>query len=160
MQSIITGILIGGFFMIGMVITGHGEFAVGLAHALQMIAGEQKSLRIVPFKESEPIETLDHNITAAISELLDETDGVVVFSDLLGGSPFKSAMVAAAPHANVEVVCGTNLPMLIEIAMFREFAPDALSVVTQSITAGKEAVQHIVLNTTTQSDNIKDEDGI
>lgn len=145
--------------MIGIVLTGHGEFAVGLAHALEMIAGPQHSFRVVPFRESDPMEALEANMSAAIKEVRAETDGVVVFSDLLGGSPFKAAMIAAAEVEDVEVVVGTNLPMLIEIAIARQFFDNPLEVVQQSLAAGHDGLQHVVMPTATQED-VDDEDGI
>lgn len=147
--------------MIGMILTGHGEFAVGVGHALEMIAGKQAAFRVVPFRESDPMETLETNMKQALAELLAETDGVVIFADLLGGSPFKAAMVAAAGHDNVEVVVGTNLPMLIEIAIAREFAQTPVEVVNSSVAAGKDGVQHAVLRLAAhQNDVDEDEDGI
>lgn len=148
--------------MIGIILTGHGEFAPGLAHALQMIAGPQKAFKVVAFKEEEPMEALEASISAAMTELLAETKGVVVFSDLLGGSPFKAAMVAGNDYDNVEVVCGTNLPMLIEIAILREFVETPMDVVNQSLAAGKDAIQHVQLtmNANQDQDEYEDEDGI
>ena len=75
--------------MIGLILTGHGEFAVGVGHALEMIAGKQTAYKVVPFLESDPIETLENNLRDAMKELQEETEGIVVFADLLGGSPFK-----------------------------------------------------------------------
>ena len=140
--------------MIGLILTGHGEFAVGVGHALEMIAGKQTAYKVVPFLESDPIETLENNLRDAMKELQEETEGIVVFADLLGGSPFKSAMVASMDFDNVEVVVG---PMLIEIAMLREFASSAQDVVTQSLTAGREAIQQVSLPT--PQDKVVEEDG-
>ena len=84
----------------------------------------------------------------------------MVYADLLGGSPFKAAMMDSVAFENVEVVVGTNLPMLIEIAMFRGFASDAKAVVTQSLSAGKEGIQHVVLPTKVEQTIDEDEDGI
>ena len=122
-----------------------------------MIAGKQTAYKVVPFLESDPIETLENNLRDAMKELQEETEGIVVFADLLGGSPFKSAMVASMDFDNVEVVVGTNLPMLIEIAMLREFASSAQDVVTQSLTAGREAIQQVSLPT--PQDKVVEEDG-
>ena len=80
--------------MIGLILTGHGEYAVGVGHALEMIAGKQEAFKVVPFRESEPMETLENNLRAAMEELQGSTEGIVVYADLLGGSPFKAAMVA------------------------------------------------------------------
>ena len=148
--------------MIGLILTGHGQFAVGVGQALEMIAGKQAAYRVVPFLESEPMEALENNLRNAMAELQEETEGIVVFADLLGGSPFKAAMLASVDFENVEVVVGTNLPMLIEIAMLREFAASAQDVVTQSLLAGKEAIQQVNLPTIQHNDidEFDDEDGI
>ena len=106
------------------------------------------------------METLEQNMRTAMEELQETTEGIVVYADLLGGSPFKAAMMASVAFENVEVVVGTNLPMLIEIAMFREFANDAKAVVTQSLNAGKEGIQHVVLPTNVEQTIDEDEDGI
>lgn len=132
--------------MIGCVITGHGEFAPGLLKALQMIAGPQEKLEIVAFKEGEPLKEYETQVREAIANTLEETEGVVVFSDLLGGTPFRTAMLAAADFKNVEVVTGANLPMLIEISMLRMFETDAVNLATRAIEIGKEGVQHIRLS--------------
>ena len=68
-----------------------------------------------PFLLLKPV--LQHTpetLSATISDLLDTTDGVLVFCDLLGGTPFNQAMIIAQSYSNVEVVTGTNLPMLLE----------------------------------------------
>ena len=146
--------------MIGLILTGHGQFAVGVGQALEMIAGKQAAFKVVPFLESDPMDALETNLRNAMAELQQETEGIVVFADLLGGSPFKAAMLASVDFENVEVVVGTNLPMLIEIAMLREFASSAQDVVTQSLLAGKNAIQHVSLPRIQQNDIDEDEDGI
>ena len=52
----------------------------------------------------------------------EECEGVLVFCDLLGGTPFNQSMLISQDVDNVEVVAGTNLPMLIELVMTRSFA--------------------------------------
>ena len=71
--------------MVGCVLTGHGTFANGLADALKMIAGEQEAFVPVPFIEAGAA-TYPETLAATISDLLDTTDGVLVFCDLLGGT--------------------------------------------------------------------------
>ena len=43
--------------------------------------------------ESDPMDALENNLRNAMAELQEETEGIVVFADLLGGSPFKAAML-------------------------------------------------------------------
>ena len=87
--------------MVGCVLTGHGTFANGLADALKMIAGEQEAFVPVPFIEAGAA-TYPETLSATISDLLDTTDGVLVFCDLLGGTPFNQAMIIAQSYSNVQ----------------------------------------------------------
>ena len=53
-----------------------------------------------------------------IKRNLKETNGkVYIFTDLLGGTPFKVSSELALENSNIEVLCGTNLPMLVEASM-------------------------------------------
>ena len=47
--------------MIGLILTGHGEYAIGVGHALEMIAGKQEAFKVVPFRESEPMDEICNN---------------------------------------------------------------------------------------------------
>ena len=43
-----------------LILTGHGQFAVGVGQALEMIAGKQAAYRVVPFLESDPMDALEN----------------------------------------------------------------------------------------------------
>ena len=71
-----------------------------------------------------------------------DTEGVIVFSDLLGGTPFRTAMVIASAFDNVEVLTGSNLPMLIEVGLSRKFESDVKALASQAVNTGKEGIQN------------------
>ena len=100
--------------MIGLIVTGHGHFADGIHTSAQMIAGESEYVRYINFEEGMTIEQLADKLNAAYDELL-SCDGVVVLADLPGGSPFKTAVECkfARPEQKIEVIAGTNLPMIV-----------------------------------------------
>jgi PTS system mannose-specific IIA component len=50
---------------------------------------------------------------------VDEGDGVVVLTDMFGGTPSNLA-ISIMDKAPVEVIAGVNLPMLIKLASLRE----------------------------------------
>ena len=77
--------------MIGLVVTGHGHFADGIHTSAQMIAGENEYVRYINFEEGMTPEQLAEKFNAAFDEFR-TCDGVVVLSDLPGGSPFKTAV--------------------------------------------------------------------
>ena len=147
--------------MIGFILTGHGEFAPGLASALELVAGRQEGFKVVPFDVDKAADypELIHSEIAAMRE---QTDGVVVFCDLLGGTPFNQAMMAAATTPGVEVVTGTNLPMLLETLSTR--MPDSTvdELVECALAAGKMGVDHKKLEVADDSDDdpFGEEDGL
>lgn len=132
--------------MIGFILTGHGEFAPGLASALELVAGQQEAFRVVPF-EVEKAAEYPELIHEEIRALREETDGVLVFVDLLGGTPFNQAMMATQAVSDVSVVTGTNLPMLIETLFTRNSDPTATldSLTAGAIEAGQAGVATRVL---------------
>lgn len=107
--------------MIGLLVTGHGNFGSGLTSSLNLIAGEQEHYQFVDFTKE--VDELREDLTNAMDALKD-CEGILVLSDLVGGSPFKTAVEVGFPRGNVEVVGGTNLPMLVEISMTRKFMSD------------------------------------
>ena len=101
--------------MVGLLITGHGHFATGLGSSLRLITGNTENIEYVDFEADHSTETLAHNLNQAFDKLKN-CDGVLVLSDLAGGSPFKTAVECkfARPEQAIEVIAGSNLPMLIE----------------------------------------------
>lgn len=111
--------------MLGFVVTGHGSFAPGLASAISMVAGEQPEFEVVPFDDASAA-TYGDELHGVINEMALRTSGVVVFADLLGGTPFNQAMLVSQEVPGMRVVAGTNLPMLIE-TLFMRNANDAMT---------------------------------
>ena len=107
--------------MIGLLITGHGHFATGLGSSLKLITGNTENIVYVDFEADHSTETLTENLNKGFDELKG-CDGVLVLSDLAGGSPFKCAVECkfARPEQAIEVIAGSNLPMLIEAANLRD----------------------------------------
>lgn len=127
--------------MIGFILTGHGDFSVGLKSAIDMVAGDQPEFEIVPFEGSQAA-TYGDTLRDAISAMRTECDGVLVFVDLLGGTPFNQAMMIANDIENVEVVTGTNLPMLIELLLTRSGAASLEDLAAQAVAVGQTGIVH------------------
>ena len=125
--------------MIGLIVTGHGNFATGLTSSLKLIAGEPKDYVAVDFLEEYSVDDLERELTKALDELKD-CDGILVLSDLGGGSPFKTAVMCGYPRGNVEVIAGTNLPMLIEVNMGRQFVEELDTLTNMALNTGKDQV--------------------
>ena len=144
--------------MVGLLITGHGHFATGLGSSLKLITGNTENIVYVDFEADHSTDTLTENINKGLGELKD-CDGVLVLSDLAGGSPFKSAVECkvARPDQAIEVLAGSNLPMLIEGSMAMAAFDSPLDMAQSLIETGKEYIVRFEL--TAHEDNAE-EDGI
>lgn len=144
--------------MIGLVVTGHGHFADGLHTSAKMIAGDSEYIKYVNFEDGMSTETLAEKLNAAYAEL-SSCDGIVVLSDLPGGSPFKTAVECkyAHPEMKIEVLAGTNLPMIITAVTMIEFETDPQALADELILEAKDSIVRFELVERAEED---DEDGI
>ena len=144
--------------MIGLVVTGHGHFADGLHTSAKMIAGENELVKYVNFEDGMSPETLAEKLNEAYNEFA-HCDGIVVLSDLPGGSPFKTAVECAMGHPDkkIEVLAGTNLPMIVTGVTMVDFEEDAAAMAEELLTTGKEFMVRFQL---TEREEVEEEDGI
>ena len=147
--------------MIGFILTGHGEFSCGIKSALDMVAGDQPAFQIVPFEGSQAA-TYGDDLRAAISAMRAECEeGVIVFVDLLGGTPFNQSMMIASDIDKLEIVTGANLPMIIELLFARAGATDVTALADQAVQVGQDAICRKSLAAVMgEASDALDEDGI
>ena len=145
--------------MIGIVVTGHGLFAEGMHSSAVMIAGENEHIKYVCFKEDMGLEGLAEKLNAAYAELSD-CDGIVVLSDLPGGSPFRTAVESSMsfPDKNIVVLSGTNLPMIITAATMASFETDSNAMAEELLFEGKDNVVRFAMAEREEAE--EEEDGI
>lgn len=104
--------------MVGIIVVGHGEFAKGLSSAVEIIAGRQDEYLNLSFSYGMTPEQLKAEIKDAIEHLNTER-GVLIFTDLMGGTPFKESVEVSLQYDNVKVITGTNTAMLLEAVLMR-----------------------------------------
>ncbi|WP_296762117.1 PTS fructose transporter subunit IIA [Sediminimonas sp.] len=106
--------------MIGIVIVAHGRLAREYLAAIEHVIGPQSGIRAVAIEA-------DHNRAQKQAEIceaadqVDQGDGVVVVTDMFGGSPSNLSLLACRPEGR-RVLYGANLPMLIKLAKSRHMA--------------------------------------
>ena len=125
--------------MIGLLVTGHANFGTGITSSVNLIAGEQEAYQAVDFLPTYSTEDLTREITKALDELK-ECEGVIIFTDLMGGTPFNVSAQIGHGKDNIRIVAGTNLPMLVEIVMSRKFMDNLDELVDSVLETGKEQV--------------------
>lgn len=122
------------------ILTGHGPFAEGLSGAAKMVGGVNPILDVVPFLDDEA-SIFGERLRSRIREAgIASPDGAVVFCDLIGGTPFNQAMLEATSFDNIEVVAGTNLPMLLECLLTYSLGDSAQDVARKAVDAGRSGV--------------------
>jgi len=104
--------------MIGMVLVTHGRLAEELIAALEHVVGPQSNVTAVCIGPDDDMEQRRAEILESVSKA-DEGDGVVLLTDMFGGTPSNLA-ISVMEKANVEVLAGVNLPMLIKLASVRK----------------------------------------
>lgn len=97
------------------IITGHGKFASGIKSSLDLILGDYNFLKIVDFTEEKTPRDLKQEIQFLVNE--NTQAKTYIFTDLAGGTPFKVSSELKLENKNIEVFCGTNLPMVVESTM-------------------------------------------
>ena len=125
--------------MIGLVVTGHANFGSGMTSSVNLIAGEQEAYQYVDFLPTYSTEDLAAELNKALDALKD-CEGVIIFTDLMGGTPFNTAAQLGRDRENVRILAGTNLPMLVEVVMSRKFMDDLDGLVDSLLQTGKEQV--------------------
>jgi PTS system mannose-specific IIA component len=107
--------------MLGVVVVTHGQLATELLNAAETIVGDLLGFAAISIGWHEDVEQAREEIGQAISRL-ETGDGVIVLTDMFGGTPSNLAM-SLLEEGRVEVVTGVNLPMLIKLANLRETVP-------------------------------------
>jgi PTS system mannose-specific IIA component len=107
--------------MIGLVIVTHGGLATEFRAALEHVVGAQKQLETVSIGPEDDMEMRRSDILDAVKRV-DTGSGVVLLTDMFGGTP-SNLSISVMDDANVEVIAGVNLPMLIRLAGVRGEAP-------------------------------------
>jgi len=100
--------------MVGIVVVTHGQLAAELLNATETIVGEIPRFTAVSLGwHDETADARDAIATAVAS--VQQGDGVLLLTDMFGGTPSKLAMTFLGQD-DVEVLTGVNLPMLISLA--------------------------------------------
>ena len=106
--------------MVGVVVVTHGQLATELVNAAETIVGDLPRFAAVSIGWHDAVELAREEIAQAVARV-DSGTGVIVLTDMFGGTPSNLAITFLA-EGRVEVVTGVNLPMLLKLAGTREVA--------------------------------------
>ena len=103
--------------MIGLVIVAHGGLATELLAATEHVVGPQPGAHAIPVLPEADLPELQERILQAVEEV-DVGSGVILITDMFGGTPSNLAM-SAMTRPDVDVIYGANLPLLVKLAKSR-----------------------------------------
>jgi PTS system mannose-specific IIA component len=124
--------------MIGVVVVTHGQLATELVNAAETIVGDLPQFTAVSIGWHDDTQDAREEIAQAIARVGAQAQGVLILTDMFGGTPANLAMTFLAGN-QVEVITGVNLPMLIKIANTRELS-DLLAMARELREHGRNAI--------------------
>jgi PTS system ascorbate-specific IIA component len=126
--------------LIGILIIAHGTLGESLIHCASHVLNKRPARlrQLGVTAQDDPLLLLPH--ARALVKELDTGDGVLILSDIYGGSPSNIAAKLVVP-GRVEGVAGVSLPMLIRALTYRE-RPLA-TLVVKAVSGGCEGVVRI-----------------
>ena len=122
--------------MIGIVIVAHGGLAREYLAAIEHVVGLQTGIRAISIEKSHDRTEKQTEICEAANGV-DQGNGVVVVTDLFGGSPSNLSLLACQPKGR-RILYGANLPMLIKLAKSR--AKPLRDAVSAALDAGRKYI--------------------
>ncbi|HEX8579175.1 MAG TPA: PTS sugar transporter subunit IIA [Allosphingosinicella sp.] len=123
--------------MIGLVLVTHGRLAAEFVTAMEHVVGPQQRIEAICIGPDDDMEGRRNDIADAICRADDGT-GVIILTDLFGGTPSNLA-ISLMKSQSVEVIAGVNLPMLIRLEGARK-TMDLKAAVAAARDAGRKYI--------------------
>jgi PTS system mannose-specific IIA component len=105
---------------------------------MEMIVGAQPQIAALSLQVADRLEDATNRLQEAL-EAADEGDGVLVLTDMLGGTPSNICLALIGGPRPVEVVSGVSLPMLLKAVQARRDA-DLRETAAQVKKVGRSAI--------------------
>ncbi len=130
--------------MIGIVVATHGTLAAGFENALNLIVGQIENSKFLGLNEGNNIDNFGQSIYQSVVQL-DEGQGVLVFTDLQGATPFNQAVskLRSLKPTQFEIITGVNLPMLVEAINERLLGKDLQFIKNAAMKVGQTGINDL-----------------
>lgn len=125
--------------MIGLVLVTHGHLAEEFRSALEHVVGPQDQVATICIGPNDDMERRRRDILEA-ARWADSGDGVVILTDLFGGTPSNLA-ISIMDEGPIEVLAGMNLPMLVKLAKIRTEGRRLTEIVRCAEEAGRKYIR-------------------
>lgn len=122
-------------------IVAHGGLAKEYLSAVEHVVGKQLAVRAIAIEDEHDRQLKQAEICAAADQV-DSGDGVVVVTDMFGGSPSNLSLMACC-GPDRRILYGANLPMLIKLAKSRDLP--VRDAVAAALDAGRKYINSLDL---------------
>ena len=139
--------------MIGIIVTGHGSFASGLESNLNLIVGNVDNIIAIDFEKEDSPDSLESKIDNAIKKL-SNCSGIIIFTDLLNGTPFNVAVKKVMSNHKTRLVYGINAAMLLELSTKISFSDSLDDMVSEAIETGKQQIGLFTVKKSIEEDEL------
>jgi PTS system mannose-specific IIA component len=123
---------------IGVVLVTHGNLAIELVKVMEHVVGPQTQLTTITIGPDDDMEKRREDILSSV-RLVDKGLGVIILTDMFGGTPSNLA-ISIMEQANIDIIAGVNLPMLIKLASVR-----STETISDAVTQAREAGQKYIM---------------
>ena len=123
---------------IGVVLVTHGNLATELVKVMEHVVGPQTQLTTITIGPDDDMEKRREDILSSV-QLVDKGRGVIILTDMFGGTPSNLA-ISIMEQANIDIIAGVNLPMLIKLASVR-----STETISDAVTQAREAGQKYIM---------------
>ncbi|MFP3153848.1 PTS sugar transporter subunit IIA [Lachnospiraceae bacterium ZAX-1] len=148
--------------MIGVVLVSHGKMAEGVKDSVELIMGSFEQFVTSSLVAGQDFEEFKLDVQEKIKSV-HTGDGVIVFVDLFGASPYNAFMQSyqtlLQANVNARVVTGFNLPMVLEVLGTREFDLSVEEAASQAVSGSQDAIQEPVSELLAKVNEKEEDDG-
>ena len=112
--------------MTGILIISHHTLAVSLKETIAAVVGQRDNVAALCITKDERLEDFTLRLKDE-AEKLKKSGGLLIFADMLGGTPCNASLALFGTDENVEIITGFNMPIVIEAVMKSELKPAELA---------------------------------
>lgn len=142
--------------MVGILVASHGQMAQGMLDSLGLLIGEQDDVSALCLSAGDSADDLQKKMEESVKKL-DSGSGVLIFTDIFGGTPGNRALAIAAENENVEVIAGVNLPVLLNVVLGKDGYQSALEAAKSAMEISEGSISHASAQLRVESADIDDD---
>lgn len=114
------------------ILASHGDFATGALSCAKLLVGQQDNITTLSVESDSNIEDLRQQLLNKYQHVNNDK-GVLILTDIIGGTPCNLAMELALKNNNITVYTGFNVPILLEVLSNRHLSFEQIGQVIDKV---------------------------